>query len=59
MLPEIPEVGLAGGQANAVDAGLLPGANANDLAVPRQADGVRLRVFDGDGRHNQISNSGF
>lgn len=50
-----PVVGLVAGEAGAVDAGLLAGAEANDLAVESVADRVALRVLEGDGGDGEIA----
>ena len=47
-LTEEPVVRLASGEAHAVHAGLLSGADADRLSVLRVADGIGLRIFQRD-----------
>ena len=55
MLSEPPVVGFVGGESGAVNPGLLSGADADHLAVLRQADRVALSVFQRDQRHENVS----
>ncbi|KAH6608706.1 hypothetical protein Trco_002052 [Trichoderma cornu-damae] len=50
-----PVVGLVAGEAGAVDARLLAGAEADDLAVDGVADGVALGIFEGDGGDGEVA----
>ncbi|TLD22845.1 hypothetical protein PspLS_07561 [Pyricularia sp. CBS 133598] len=50
-----PVVGLVAGEAGAVDAGLLAGAEADDLAVGGVADRVALGVLERDGGDGQVA----
>ena len=50
-----PAVGFGAGEAGAVDAGLLAGAEADDLSVGGEADGVGLGVAEGDGGDEQVA----
>lgn len=53
-----PVVGLVAGEAGAVDAGLLAGAEADDLPVEGVADGIGLGVFEGDGGDGEVAEGG-
>ena len=53
MLPQQPVIRLLPCQTRAVNAALLPRADANRLTVLGVADGIRLRVFEHNQRHNQ------
>ena len=54
MLTQEPGVGLAAGQTDAVDPGLLTGTHADGLAIIGEANGVGLGVFQGDQGDDQI-----
>mmetsp|Transcript_96182 Transcript_96182/g.248706 ORF Transcript_96182/g.248706 Transcript_96182/m.248706 type:complete len:588 (-) Transcript_96182:9-1772(-) len=51
---QAPSRHLAAGELHAVHAALLPGADADHHALSGVADGVRLRVLDGDRRNDQV-----
>ncbi len=53
---EPPGIDLGAGELGAVDAGLLPGADADDHPGSRVRNGVRLGVPGGDHRKHQIRN---
>ena len=55
VLAQPPDVGLVTGQAGAVDAALLPGANADGLTVLDVADGVALGVLERDEGDAQVT----
>ena len=55
MLAEPPDVSLRAGQACAVDAALLPGADADGLPVLHVAYAVALRVLQGDEGYHQVA----
>ena len=55
MLPQQPVIRLLPCQTRAVDAALLTRADANRLTVLGVADGIRLRVFEHNQRHNQVA----
>ena len=42
-----------------VDAGLLAGANTNDLAVPREADAIALGILQRNRRNAEVALRGF
>lgn len=54
VVAQAPIVRLLPGQAGAVDARLLPCAEADDLAAVGVADGVALRKLQGNGGHQQV-----
>mmetsp|Transcript_46154 Transcript_46154/g.128416 ORF Transcript_46154/g.128416 Transcript_46154/m.128416 type:complete len:425 (+) Transcript_46154:163-1437(+) len=51
---QAPRGNLAARQLYAVNTALLPGADADHHPITRVADGVRLRVLDGDGSEDQV-----
>ena len=51
----MPNIRFVAGKTGAVDSRLLTCADADGLAVFRIADGVRLCVFEGNQRNNQIA----
>ena len=55
MMPQLPEVGLVAGQTGAVYARLLPRAHADGLPAHHVADGVGLRVLEGDEGDEQVA----
>ena len=57
MLAEKPGIGFAARQPGTVYARLLPSANAYHLAVIGVADGIGLRVFEGDEGDDHVAAS--
>lgn len=55
MLPEPPVVCLVSCKTCAVDAGLLPGTQANDLSMLSVADRVGLGVFERDSCNSEVN----
>ena len=55
MLAEPPDVGFVTGQAGAVDTALLSGTDTDGLSVLHVADGVGLRIFQGDEGNHQVA----
>ena len=55
MLAEPPDVGFVAGEARAMDAALLAGADADGLAVLHIAHAVALRVFQRDKGYDEVA----
>lgn len=56
VLPQQPGLYLAGGQLDAIDAGLLTGSHPNHHAIFAKADRIGLRILDADRGQEQIPN---
>jgi hypothetical protein len=54
VVPQPPDIGLAACKARAMNAGLLPSAEADECAVFGVRDAVRLRIFECERREYEI-----